>query len=135
MSVTAKETTSLLAITLLSAPFSAFAARYQVSVALKQHGLYDYASDAATVTSELVTNAITHTDTEKIGLELAHRHDPEALLITVTDSSPNPPEKLDPADVVEYGRGLNIVDTLSARWGWERKGTGKAVYAILTVEA
>jgi anti-sigma regulatory factor (Ser/Thr protein kinase) len=135
MSAPAKETTSLLTITLLNASFSAFAARYQVRAALQQHDLSDYASDAAAVTSELVTNAVIHTDTEKIGLELSHLQGPEALLITVTDSSPSLPEKLDQEDVVEYGRGLNIVDTLSARWGWTPQGTGKAVYAVLTRDA
>jgi anti-sigma regulatory factor (Ser/Thr protein kinase) len=135
MSTTAKDLTSLLTISLLSAPFSAFAARYQVRVALQRHDLYDYVSDAATVTSELVTNAITHTNTEKIGFELSLQQDPEAIRITVTDSSPKPPERLDPADIVEYGRGLNIVDTLSASWGWTPQGTGKAVYAILVREA
>ena len=39
-----------------------------------------------------------------------------------------------PSDA-ERGRGLHIVEALSARWGWRPQGPGKAVFAILTREA
>jgi serine/threonine-protein kinase RsbW len=135
MATTATETTSLFAFTLPGTRHSAWMARYYVRAALKQHGLDGYAADAATVTSELVTNAIIHADAMVIGLELARLHAPAALAIVVTDPSPQPPVKRDPADVAEHGRGLNIVDALCARWGWRPHAPGKAVYAILTQEA
>lgn len=135
METTATETTSLLAITLPSTRYSAWMARYYVRVALQHHDLYNYADDASAVTSELVTNAIVHTDTVAIGLELGHLQAPEAIAIVVTDTSPNPPEKRDVSDTAECGRGLCLVEALSTRWGWKPRDTGKAVYAILTGEA
>ena len=128
------EATSLIAITLPSTRYTAWMARYHVRAALKDHDLCGYSDDAAAVASELVANAIIHTDASAVGLELAHINDPAALAVIVTDTSPIPPEKRDPADSAECGRGLQIVEALSARWGWEPQGTGKAVYAILAKE-
>jgi anti-sigma regulatory factor (Ser/Thr protein kinase) len=135
MATTATETTSLMAITLPSTRYSAWMARYYVRAALKLHGLDGYAADAATVTSELVTNAIIHTNAETISLGLARLQDTAEIAIVVTDPSPSPPAKRDLADAAECGRGLHIVELLSARWGWEPQNPGKTVYAILTREA
>ena len=46
---------------------------------------------------------------------------------------PVPPVKRSPAP--EHGRGLHVVEALSARWGWTPQDPGKAVFAILTREA
>lgn len=135
MAPIATGTTSLMAMTLPSTRYSAWMARYHVRAVLKLHGLDGYAADAATVTSELVTNAIIHTNAEAISLELARLQDPAEVAIVVTDPSPRPPVKRDLADTAERGRGLHIVETLSVRWGWRPQAPGKAVYAILTREA
>jgi anti-sigma regulatory factor (Ser/Thr protein kinase) len=135
MANSAVETTSLMAVTLAGTRYSAWMARYYVRAALRLHGLDGYAEDVTMVTSELVTNAIIHTDAEVIGLELGRLHDPGALAIVVTDPSPNPPVRRDASDAAEHGRGLLMVEALSARWGWRPKYPGKAVYAILTTEA
>ena len=58
-----------------------------------------------------------------------------ALAIVVTDPCPLPPVKRDPVDGAEHGRGLHLVEALSARWGWRPQDPGKAVFAILTREA
>jgi hypothetical protein len=29
------------------------------------------------------------------------------------------------------GRGLQIVEALSAHWGWHQEGSGKAIFAML----
>ena len=47
---------------------------------------------------------------------------------------PAPPVKRDPAADVERGRGLLVVEALSARWGWPPHDPGKAVFAIFTRE-
>ena len=60
---------------------------------------------------------------------------PGAVAVVVTDPSPAPPVKRDPAADAEHGRGLHIVEALSARWGWRPQDPGKAVFAILTREA
>jgi anti-sigma regulatory factor (Ser/Thr protein kinase) len=135
MPATATETTTLIALKLPRTRYTPFMARYYVRAALAQHNLGDYVDDAATVASELVTNATVHTESESIVLELCHLQDSGSLAIVVTDTSPNPPEKRDQADSAECGRGLQVVEALSARWGWKQQGTGKTVYAILTREA
>jgi anti-sigma regulatory factor (Ser/Thr protein kinase) len=135
MANSATETTSLMTVTLPSTRYSAWMARYYVRAALREHGLDAYASDAAVVTSELVTNAIIHTDATKIGLELGYLQESGMLAITVTDSSPALPEKRDVDSTAQRGRGLLLVEALSAHWGWRSRHPGKAVYAILTTEA
>jgi hypothetical protein len=58
-----------------------------------------------------------------------------AVAVIVTDPSPKPPVKRHPAAHTAHGRGLHIVEALSARWGWRPEDPGKAVYAILAREA
>jgi anti-sigma regulatory factor (Ser/Thr protein kinase) len=135
MATTMTETRPLISFTLPSTPYSVQIARFYVRAALKYHDLSDYTENATEITSELVTNAITHTGTDAIGLALARLHDPEALAIVVTDTSPEPPVKCEASDAAESGRGLYLVEALSACWGWEPRDPGKAVYAILTREA
>ena len=127
--------TSLIAVTLPSTPYSVRMARFYVRAALAYHALGDYTKDAETVSSELVTNAITHAGGPKFGLEVMHLPDFGAVAIMVTDLSPDPPVKRDPAESSEHGRGLSIVEALSASWGWRTEDPGKAVYAILAREA
>ena len=74
----------------------------------------------------------------------------EALPVTTTrtrhpagrprswSSSPTPvrfpPSSATPAAGAEHGRGLLVVEALSARWGWTPHDPGKAVFAIFTRE-
>lgn len=134
MATTSKETTSLIAIKLPSTRYSAWMARYYVRAALRDHDLGDYAADAAAVTSELVTNAIIHTGAEAIGLELTCLEGATAVTIVVTDPCTRPPVMVAAGEDAEHGRGLQVVDALSTRWGWTPQGTGKAVFAVLTQE-
>jgi hypothetical protein len=55
--------------------------------------------------------------------------DSEAFGVMVIDPSPEPPVKRPLAGDSEDGRGLHIVEALSASWGWTPRDTGKAVYA------
>jgi anti-sigma regulatory factor (Ser/Thr protein kinase) len=92
---------------------------------------------AVLLTSELVTNAVTHgTPTAGTFVLLAIACDASALRVDVHDGSGDLPV-LDtgltdesPADS-ETGRGLLLVTTLSAEWGFYRTPTGKAVYFTL----
>ena len=135
MAITATRTTPLIGFTLPGTPYSVQMARFYIRAALNYHDLGEYTDDATEITSELVTNAITHTGADTIGLALARLHDPPAVAIVVTDTSPEPPAKRQASDTAECGRGLYLVEALSARWGWEPRDAGKAVYAILTREA
>jgi len=131
---TTTENTSLVTFTLPSTPYSVQMARFYVRAALGYHDLADYAGNVEIVTSELVTNAIAHASARTINLELIRLECPGAVVVVVTDSSPRPPLKLDPAEDAQHGRGLHIVEALSARWGWTPQEPGKAVFAIFTRE-
>jgi anti-sigma regulatory factor (Ser/Thr protein kinase) len=135
MATTATQTTSLIAFMLPSTPYSVQMARFYVRAALSYHDLGEYAETAETVTSELVTNAITHADGEAIGLEVMRLGGSGLVSVIVADASPDPPVIRAPTDEFEHWRGLNIVAALSARWGWTPQNTGKTVYAILAREA
>jgi anti-sigma regulatory factor (Ser/Thr protein kinase) len=110
-------------------------ARFYIRAALTYHDLAEYAEDAETVTSELVTNAIKHAGAPNFGLEIMRLAGPGAVAVIVTDPSPQPPVKHDPAEDTEHGRGLHIVEALTAGWGWMPQRPGKAVYAILNRQA
>lgn len=135
MASTATETMSLAAFTLPGSPDSARMARFYVRAALTYHSLGGYADDAEMVASELITNAVVHATASVVSLELTWLDGFKALAVVVTDSSPLPPVKRDPVKDTEHGRGLHIVEALSARWGWRPQDPGKAVYAILTRNA
>ena len=121
-----------------SIPESVRIARLHVRAALGFHGLGEYANDVETITSELVTNAVRHVcddGTETIGIALARAGSPAAVTVIVSDSSPEAPIRRDTPPDSEQGRGLQIVEALSAHWGWHQQDDGKAVFATLAPEA
>jgi anti-sigma regulatory factor (Ser/Thr protein kinase) len=128
----------LIAFVLPSIPESVRIARFRIRAVLDFHRLGEYADDAETIASELVTNAIQHAcadGAETVGVTLVHRQNPEAVTIAVTDSSLEGPVKREPPDGSEQGRGLLIINELSACWGWSPADGGKAVYATLAKKA
>jgi hypothetical protein len=133
MTATATETTPLIAFTLPGTPCSLRMARFYVRSALSFYDLGDFSGDAEAVSTELVTNAVTHAGAPSIGLELLcmERSGALAVAVIVTDSSPRPPVLREVRDDAEHGRGLHVVAGLSAGWSWAPSETGKAVYAIL----
>jgi anti-sigma regulatory factor (Ser/Thr protein kinase) len=139
MARTATEaSTQLLALALPSIPESVPVARLQVRSTLGSHGLGEYADDAEIIMSELVTNAVQHAcanGTHTIGVTLTQAGSPAAVTVAVSDSSPHGPIMGDTLANGEQGRGLQIVEALSAHWGWRQEDSGKAVFAVLTREA
>lgn len=135
MAVAATQITPLIALALPGTSYSVQMARFYVRAALVYHDLGDFAQDAEAVTSELVTNAVEHAGAPQFGLQVVHLGGPARVAVMVTDPSPLPPVKRNPPGDTEHGRGLHIVEALSARWGWQPAPPGKAVYAILTREA
>jgi Transposase DDE domain group 1 len=73
--------------------------------------------------------------TQTIGVTLTHAGSPAAVTVTVSDSSPQGPTRRDTLPGSEQGRGLQIVEALSAHWGWRQESGGKAVFAVLAREA
>lgn len=88
---------------------------------------------AVQLVSELAANAVTASDSDKvrstglkrIGVRLLDLED--SLVIEVWDTSPEPPVLVRPSADVEHGRGLQIVDALSIRWGHYDVGSGGKV--------
>jgi len=119
-------------------PGSVRIARFHVRAALTFHDLGQFADDAAVITSELVTNAVQHACcdvTETIGVTLARAEEPDAVIIAVSDPSPHAPVMHIAPPGSERGRGLQIVESLSAHWGWHLESGGKVVFAILAGKA
>lgn len=124
----------LIIFVLPSIPESARMARWHVRAAFEYHGLGGYADDAQIIASELVANTIQHAGAdwkEKIGVGLLRVHNPDAIAIAVTDSSPYPPVKREAAADSEQGRGLQVIEALSLYRGWVPADNGKIVFAML----
>ena len=112
-----------------SSPESAGIARHAVRAALG-HSVDDWFANAAILcTSELVTNAIVHAG-DGCGLQVCF--DPPGggvLRVEVSDDSQEQPHVVPPGDVWRIGgRGLQIVEQTSTRWGTQDLAPGKVVW-------
>ena len=114
-------------------------ARLHTRQLLWEWGLHTALGDSAELLiSEIVTNAVqvAQADMDSAPVRLWLLADRARLLILVWDASPLPPVRVSSSADAETGRGLLLVETLSARWGWHvlpDKG-GKAVWALIIVE-
>lgn len=103
-------------------------ARDHVTSVLHEWGLTGLADLAVLLVSELVTNAVRYS-AGPIGLRMVR--DGDRLLVEVRDSGPDlPAPRMATADE-ENGRGLLLVDQLSADWGARREADGKVVWLAL----
>ncbi|MDH6109044.1 anti-sigma regulatory factor (Ser/Thr protein kinase) [Kitasatospora sp. MAP12-15] len=83
------------------------------------------------VLSELVTNALVHGTRRGQLVRVSFEAGRDRLWIGVEDADNRAP-RLSPAPQGESGRGLLLVDQLSADWGWApRQGLGKQVWSVL----
>jgi len=101
---------------------------------LASAGLPGVDSDAATLlTSELVTNAILHTDSGQPGgrVSVVIRSLPDGLLVEVIDdgSAGTPVVKTDP--LAGEGQGLYLVQQMASQWGYLRCQAGTTVWFYL----
>ncbi|GLZ33824.1 hypothetical protein Lesp02_60120 [Lentzea sp. NBRC 105346] len=88
----------------------------------------DLADDAQLVVTELVSNGIDHAEGP---LELTVKRTTGGMFIEVSDRSTVLPQ-LRPVDPTSArGRGMQLVNALSERWGAEPNSVGKAVWAEL----
>lgn len=89
--------------------------------------------DAELVVSELFTNAVRHTDSEKVNCELTLRG--ARLRVEVTDQGhgAGTPKEQPRSTERESGRGLLLVGALSEDWGVrpDETGRGRVVWADL----
>ncbi|QMU74987.1 ATP-binding protein [Streptacidiphilus sp. PB12-B1b] len=83
------------------------------------------------VVSELVTNAVVHTGSPavlRLVFPVGADADRRPVRVEVADASDQPPQRRSTASEATSGRGLEMVDCLTDRWGWYPDGAGKRVW-------
>ncbi|WP_351226974.1 ATP-binding protein [Streptomyces sp. NPDC002133] len=80
--------------------------------------------------SELVTNAVVHTGCPAVLRMLfgAGATDAGTVRVEVADTSACPPQPRHAEGDDTNGRGLELVDGLADRWGWQPEGAGKRIW-------
>ena len=119
-------------VRLSTGPAAAAEARRQVRAAIRAWDIPVDPDVAILLTSELVTNAIRHEVTGIVMLAITCSRG--QLRVDVHDTSRALPMLIDAAADTETGRGLMLVATLSAEWGFYRTSAGKAVYFTLPAQ-
>jgi anti-sigma regulatory factor (Ser/Thr protein kinase) len=106
--------------------------RERVTVVLAEWGLAGEAVEPTLlVVTELLSNAIDHA---RGPVELAVEYPGEWVHVEVHDGAPDAPHR-QPHDMLRTrGRGLQMVEALSVRWGWTPTPPGKVVWADVATE-
>ncbi|ERR1700678_1481014 len=120
-------------IMLRAGPAAAAEARHQVKAVICAWAVPVDESLAALLTSELVTNAIRHVPGRPAALVVSCGYG--QLRVDVHDRSCVMPVLMDAAADAENGRGLMMVASLAADWGFYPTPEGKAVYFTLALHA
>ncbi|MEV6834632.1 ATP-binding protein [Streptomyces sp. NPDC051133] len=115
-------------------PESVTQARRDIALVLETWGLPQLVDVAAQVVTELVANAVEHTDAATVGASIT-RVGKESARIVVTDTSRTRPTPGTPSPNDEHGRGLLLVEALAYAWGSELVRGGKRIWAELRVPA
>ncbi|MEV5169883.1 SpoIIE family protein phosphatase [Streptomyces flaveolus] len=100
-------------------------ARRLVRERLLDWGLPQAVETAELLVSEVVTNAVRHAESDRIGLRVVRT---DALLFEVTDDEPALPAMLSAGPYDESGRGLRVVSRLAREWGASASGHRKTVW-------
>lgn len=93
------------------------------------------ADDAALLVGELFGNSVRHSRSGDAGgtVTVAVRAGDGLVRVEVTDhSGPGAPELCPAGRNAEGGRGLQLVASLSARWGWRRRGGRTVTWFVLS---
>jgi hypothetical protein len=116
---------------LSAVPGSAARARRLTMSALESWGLGGHGEAAVQLVAELVANAVRYTGGRTFGLRLVRRHG--CVRIEVRDPSRALPCLILGDVEDEGGRGLQVVDSLSQRWGADLMSHGKSVWCELRI--
>ena len=93
--------------------------------ALLQSGADELVDSATLVTSEIVTNALVHAGTDVLLRVLSTAN---AVRVEVEDGGGHVPVRRHYAQTAGTGRGMQLIDELSDRWGVDESVDGKAVW-------
>ncbi|MFC9915774.1 ATP-binding protein [Streptomyces sp. NPDC127197] len=108
-------------------------ARRELRELLRHWGGPGRSETAELLTSELVTNAIVHTDHDAV---LTATVGPGGLRVEVRDFMACRPRLCAPkADEATHGRGLVLVQSLADAWGVRPHAVGKSVWFELDADA
>jgi anti-sigma regulatory factor (Ser/Thr protein kinase) len=124
-----------LRIRLPAHPASAGAARRHVRAVIDAWDIDVDAYVAALLASELVTNALMHGVREDETIRLVITSAEDWMRVSVHDSSRAEPVLTETPVDAEDGRGMTLLASLSACWGFQQTATGKAVYFMLKAGA
>jgi anti-sigma regulatory factor (Ser/Thr protein kinase) len=116
-----------------AAPAAVRGARRHARRVLWTWDLECLADTAELVVSELVTNAIqaVRASAGPLPVRLWLAADHARLAVGVWDCCPDPPRLAQADEIDENGRGLFLVEALSATWDWCPQDGGKVVRAVL----
>jgi anti-sigma regulatory factor (Ser/Thr protein kinase) len=111
-------------------------ARGRTGALLREWNLGELIEVSELLVSELITNAVATTVEHRLDTPIRWRlsSDRVVVLIEVWDADPTlppAPDAVPPPAMAESGRGLFLVDALSARWSWYAVPTvrGKVIWA------
>ncbi|MER5640720.1 SpoIIE family protein phosphatase [Kitasatospora sp. NPDC002227] len=110
--------------------------RAELRDALRRWGVPELVDTAELLASEMVTNAIRHTDQDAMFTARLYR-EPSAgtrLRVEVEDESDLWPTRRTPGEQASSGRGLMLVEALADAWGVEPRGSGKRMWFELVAE-
>jgi anti-sigma regulatory factor (Ser/Thr protein kinase) len=103
-------------------------ARAAVRERLRGWGMDDLVDVVMLLSSELVTNALLHTNSSpRLGLV----REGADVRLTVVDDSPVAPLRRQHGLTAMTGRGLELLEKLADDWGWTSDDGGKAVWALV----
>jgi anti-sigma regulatory factor (Ser/Thr protein kinase) len=109
-------------------------ARLHARQVLWEWGLASLGESTGLLVTELVSNAVkaSRATPHASAVRLWLLSDRAQVLILVWDASPESPVRVAADGEAEDGRGLMLVEAISAQWGWYRHGSGgKVAWAIL----
>jgi serine phosphatase RsbU (regulator of sigma subunit)/anti-sigma regulatory factor (Ser/Thr protein kinase) len=103
-------------------------ARDALRQALSAWGMGGLADDVELAAGELLGNVLLHTDAGAVVTLEVLPEPVRRVRLSVQDRSSVWPRRRSPGEAATSGRGLLMIDALTARWGVEPRGDGKAVW-------
>jgi serine phosphatase RsbU (regulator of sigma subunit)/anti-sigma regulatory factor (Ser/Thr protein kinase) len=108
--------------------------RRELRDAVRRWGVGELADTVELLTSELITNALVHTDRDALLTARLFQENqtdasgPARLRVEVDDESDLWPKRRTPGEQASSGRGLMLVEALADAWGVDPRGTGKRMW-------